>query len=176
MKRSPLPDDSPTSENARALSFAEPFARVSQSPRRSFWPAGLQSLLASFLSVIKGQVRVTGWVNIYRAGYYHRAGKPNSYDRHPGDLYPTRRAALDDIEPAHLYVATVPVSWFENFQPHTNAADSKPVPVASSRRILARERGEFIDGAWIPQSQLDEQRTASLRNDFLQAAYSNPLL
>jgi hypothetical protein len=116
----------------------------------------MSNLLARLICWCTGRALVTGWMNIYRSGFYHRAGKPSMYDRHPGDLYPTRAAAIADIDPAarHLYVCTCRTVWIEDCQPHVNAADSVPVPVATSRRVLARERGEYIDGAWTPASQL----------------------
>jgi hypothetical protein len=171
MNRS-APDISLLWKSPKTLSTSE----FGTSPSRSFWPAGLRDLLANFIRLVSGKARVTGWMNIYRAGFYHRAGKPGVYDRHPGDLYPTREAALADIEPRHLYVGTVSVSWWEDAQPHTNSASSVPVPVATSRRILARERGEFIDGAWTPQSQLDEERLAAARDEVMQLAYLNPMM
>lgn len=40
----------------------------------------------------------TGYVNIYRSGFFHRIGKPGCYDRHPGDIYETQEAAINDVE------------------------------------------------------------------------------
>lgn len=135
----------------------------------------MKHLLADLIAWFSGKTRVTGWMNIYRAGYYHRAGKPNMYDRHPGDCYPTRELAVADIDPPHLYVATVRVTWWEERQPHTNAANSVPVPVAYSRRILARESGEFIDGAWTPASELRERDARSTDSWGTALAYNYPI-
>lgn len=66
---------------------------------------------------------ITGYINIYRSGLYHTPGKPGAYDRHPGDIYATEAAALDDIYPRSHYVATVPVTWVEPTVPYLN-----PVP------------------------------------------------
>lgn len=61
-----------------------------------------------------------GWINIYRSGFFHTAGKPGAYDRHPGDIYATEADARADISPASHYVATVPVSWQEAVVPPVN--------------------------------------------------------
>lgn len=178
MNRSILPGPSHQGEGAHAPPLAEPFAQELSRGflRTSFLPEALRGLLDSILCALTGKVRVTGWMNIYRSGYYHRAGKPNMYDRHPGDLYPTRAAALAEIQPKHLYVSTVPVSWWEDYLPHVNSASSAPVPVVASRRVLARESGEYIDGVWTPQAELDQGRAQKQRERVLELAYSNPIL
>lgn len=110
----------------------------------------LNKLLNLFLAPL-GLCRVVGWQNIYRSGYYHRCGKPTMFDRHPGDLYPTRAAAEADVDPAarHLYVATTKVVWYEESEPHVNSETSVPVPLSESRRKLAREpAGSYCDGVW----------------------------
>lgn len=56
-------------------------------------------------------MRVNAWLNIYRSGYFHTPGKLLAYDRHAGDCYATREAALAAIDPPSHYVATVPVAW-----------------------------------------------------------------
>jgi hypothetical protein len=48
--------------------------------------------------------RITGYINIYRSGLYHTPGKPGAYDRHPGDIYATEAAAIEDIYPHSHYV------------------------------------------------------------------------
>ena len=63
---------------------------------------------------------VLGWMNVYKSGFWHKAGKPTAYDRHAGDIYPTEVAAFDAIEQPQLYVATVPVHWEEPTVPHIN--------------------------------------------------------
>lgn len=67
-----------------------------------------------------------GWLNVYRSGHYHRAGKPGMYDRHPGDIYETKEAALADISPASHYVATVPIEWYDPEPLRVNGPDSTP--------------------------------------------------
>jgi hypothetical protein len=65
-------------------------------------------------------VKVQGWMNIYRSGFFHTPGKPGAYDRHPGDLYATEEAARADIFPRTHYIATVPCEWEEESIPHVN--------------------------------------------------------
>lgn len=82
---------------------------------------------------------MTGFINIYKSGWFHRKGKPNMLDRHPGDIYLTMEAAQQDIDPAAaaLYVGTVPIMWIEPEDALAlNAPDSHPVPLRESRRQL----------------------------------------
>lgn len=79
---------------------------------------------------------VTGWLNVYRSGFFHREGKPDAFNRHAGDLYPTQEAAIRDIEPLSHYVATVPVQWSEPEYPHVNGSHSQPVPLSKTRKRL----------------------------------------
>lgn len=64
--------------------------------------------------------RVSGWLNIYRSGFYHKPGKSGAYDRHPGDIYASEQAARDDIHPRSHYIDTVPVAWREDCVPAVN--------------------------------------------------------
>lgn len=56
-------------------------------------------------------MKITGYINLYRSGWFHRQGKPGAFDLHAGDVYPTLESALRDIEPRTHYLATVPVCW-----------------------------------------------------------------
>lgn len=56
-------------------------------------------------------MQIKGWMNVYRSGHFHKAGKPGAFDRHAGDFYATEEAARADIAPRSHYVATVPISW-----------------------------------------------------------------
>lgn len=105
--------------------------------------------IINFILAGFGLCRVVGWQNVYRSGYYHRCGKPQMYDRHPGDLYATRQAAEADVDPPEYHVATVKVVWYEERQPHVNCANSVPVPIAESRRTLHKHGGEYINGVWL---------------------------
>lgn len=81
-----------------------------------------------------------GFVNIYRSGWFHRKGKPNTLDRHTGDIYDSLEQAIKEINPASHYIATVGISWVdeENVQP--NPPDSVPVPISETRReVLVEE-------------------------------------
>jgi hypothetical protein len=75
-----------------------------------------------------------GWINIYRSGIFHRIGKPGAFDRHPGDIYPTEEAAIQDIEPRSHYITTVPVEWSEEGCVECNPPTSKPTPLSVTRR------------------------------------------
>lgn len=75
-----------------------------------------------------------GFVNIYRAGWFHRKGKPGNLDRHTGDIYDTREEALDHIDPPSHYIATVGISWVDPEDVKPNPPDSVPVPIRESRR------------------------------------------
>lgn len=78
----------------------------------------------------------TGFMNIYRSGHFHRKGKPGMFDRHGGDLYPTREAALADIDRSLSagYVATTDaIVWYEAVQQQANPPSSVPVPMSQTR-------------------------------------------
>jgi hypothetical protein len=64
--------------------------------------------------------KCVGYINIYRSGFFHKAGKLGAYDRHPGDIYATKHAAERDINPWSHYVTTVPVTWEEPSMPPAN--------------------------------------------------------
>jgi hypothetical protein len=84
-------------------------------------------------------IHIHGFCNVYRAGWFHRAGKPLAFDRHAGDLYPTRESAVADISPASHYVDTVPVSWMEPGAVLANPAHSEPIPLSLTRRLALPE-------------------------------------
>lgn len=90
------------------------------------------------------QVANFGFVNIYKSGVFHRRGKPRAYDRHPGDIYPTQKAAEADIDWDAGYVATAPIQWYEDKAVDPNPESSEPIPLAVTRRPynekLARQR------------------------------------
>ncbi len=74
-----------------------------------------------------------GWMNVYRSGWFHREGKPDTLNRHAGDLYTDYDHAIRDIDPVSHYIATVPVQWDEPTVQVENAPDSVPVPLSVSR-------------------------------------------
>lgn len=80
----------------------------------------------------------TLWMNVYRSGWFHREGKPDTLDVHAGDFYETREAAEAAIDPPHHYVATV--SFELTAAPallRANPADSAPLSLSESRRRFA---------------------------------------
>lgn len=78
-----------------------------------------------------------GYINIYRSGWFHRAGKPQCFDRHSGDVYPTYDAAVRAVSPRSHYVCTVPVVWHDAPNLRPNPAHSVPVPLNVTRRAEA---------------------------------------
>lgn len=80
----------------------------------------------------------TSWMNIYAQGYYHRTGKPNTLNAHPGDLYPTREAALADIDPDAPYIATVSFVWDAPEDIQAYPEDSTPVPLSVTRKQFTK--------------------------------------
>lgn len=79
------------------------------------------------------------WMNVYRSGWFHRAGKPSTIDRHAGDFYETREQAMADIDPPSHYITTVPFTYVDPEDVHANAADSTPVPLAVTRAQVDRQ-------------------------------------
>jgi hypothetical protein len=76
----------------------------------------------------------TLWMNVYRAGFYHRAGKPGCTDLHAGDFYTSEESAKQQINPASHYLATVSFQWLGE-PAQENPADSQPVPLSVTRRM-----------------------------------------
>lgn len=83
------------------------------------------------------------FLNVYQSGYYHRLNKPHQYNCHPGDLYPSYEAALNDVDPAaaHLYLGTFEVNIPASLLGDCNGPDSVPVPLSTSRRLLRDPSG-----------------------------------
>jgi hypothetical protein len=77
------------------------------------------------------------WMNVYRSGWFHRKGKPGTVDRHAGDFYESREAAVRDIEPASHYIATVPFMYVDPEDVRENAMDSAPESLSVSRKKFA---------------------------------------
>lgn len=103
--------------------------------------------------------RVTGFINIYTSGFYHSPGKPGAYDRHPGDIYATEGAALDDVHPRSHYVATVPVEWDEVTVPTVNPRLNEDDYIGEvSPRMAVEEFRAMTSGI------LHDAADASLRN------------
>ena len=75
------------------------------------------------------------WINIYRAGHYHRQGKPGHANIHGGDLFTTEALAKEHAERAHGYVATVSVDMPvpEGCTVLVNAEGTEPTPLRETR-------------------------------------------
>ena len=78
----------------------------------------------------------SGWCNLYLQGWYHRAGKAGTMTLHPGDLYPTREAAIADIDPDAPYMTTAFVQWEEvgGYETSVYPEGAQPVNLAKTRR------------------------------------------
>lgn len=75
-----------------------------------------------------------GWINVYQSGHFHRLNKPCCFNRHGGDIYPTREAALKDIEPPSHYVDTVEIEWVDVKDVQPNPSEATPVPLSQTRQ------------------------------------------
>lgn len=83
-----------------------------------------------------GKIMMLGWMNVYRSGVFHRTGKANTADRHPGDFYPTKEAAEADVELRTHYICTCPVEWEDFEVVKANPPDSVPVPLSVTRKLV----------------------------------------
>jgi hypothetical protein len=87
--------------------------------------------------------KIHGFMNVYRSGYFHRSNKPHTCNRHAGDFYLSREAALADIDPPSHYIDTVPISWDDPEVLVCNPSDSKPIPLSQTRlRAVAQTTKE----------------------------------
>jgi hypothetical protein len=75
-----------------------------------------------------------GYMNVYRSGYFHRKGKPNTLDRHAGDFYETYEQATKEINPHSAYIATVEFWWDDPEDIEANPSNSIAVPLSVSRK------------------------------------------
>lgn len=84
----------------------------------------------------------TFYINLYHQGWYHRSHKPGCMNAHPGDMYPTMQAAVNDIDPEAPYIATVSVHVPDQVAEalHTYPEGSVPIPLSASRKAW-QERG-----------------------------------
>lgn len=107
----------------------------------------------------------SGWCNLYLQGWYHRAGKAGTMTLHPGDLYPTKEAALADIDPGAPYMTTAFIQWEEpgGYVTSVYPEGAQPVPLATSRKswelleVAASWRGaaaEVLVGQSNPEAEL----------------------
>lgn len=82
-------------------------------------------------------VTVTGFMNLYQSGFYHRRGKPGDINVHGGDVYLTRKAALDAVDAKAGYMATIQIQYVGHEYPLANPADSTPTPLWITRAKIA---------------------------------------
>lgn len=91
------------------------------------------------------------WMNLYRQGWYHRAGKPGTMNVHPGDLYPSEAAAKADIDHLAPYIDTVSFEVPAGLVPSLAVypQESEPTGLAKTReqwrQIQAGERAALVD-------------------------------
>lgn len=82
------------------------------------------------------------YMNVYRAGYYHRQGKPGCTNIHGADFFTTKASAEAAIEHQHGYLATVsfqmPVP--EGTWVLENPEGSTPDPLSATRNSPAALR------------------------------------
>lgn len=84
----------------------------------------------------------SGYMNIYRSGYFHREGKPGNIDRHGGDVYADKVTAEKHIFPQSHFITTVPIEWDDPEECVVNARDSVPVALHVSRKRLNKPQEE----------------------------------
>lgn len=75
------------------------------------------------------------YMNVYRAGHYHRQGKPLHTNLHGGDLFTTRESALAAVDPDAEYLGTVAtyVNVPEGCTVLENPEGSVPTPLSVTR-------------------------------------------
>lgn len=75
------------------------------------------------------------YMNVYRAGFYHRQGKPGHTNLHAGDFFTSRMAALNAIVPDVGYIDTVAFDMpvLAGCTVTENPPDSVPTPLSVTR-------------------------------------------
>lgn len=104
---------------------------------------------------------VTLYMNLYRAGWFHRANKPGTIDIHPGDFYTDYTKAVSEIDRPELYMGTIPFEYTvpEDTILKVNAADAVAIPLAVSRREHMKkmlEKGVDIRAEMLAANALTE--------------------
>lgn len=77
------------------------------------------------------------YINLYKSGFFHRANKPEQFNVHPGDLYPTAEAAMRDVHPKDLWVGTVPVhvpTELQHVLGTSNPYNAIPIPLEETKQ------------------------------------------
>lgn len=66
-------------------------------------------------------MKIVGYINIYKSGFYHKPGKPGAFDLHPGDIYFDRESCLEQARPkSHVVLVAVPIEFTLESFPHVN--------------------------------------------------------
>lgn len=75
------------------------------------------------------------YMNVYRAGYYHRQGKPGHTNLHAGDFFTSMQSAVDAIEYQKGYITTVEMDMPipEGVTILENPEGSVPTPLSETR-------------------------------------------
>jgi hypothetical protein len=92
--------------------------------------------------------KVTLYMNLYKAGWFHRKGKPGTVDIHPGDFYPNRGKAVAEIDRPELYLGTIPFEYEvpEDSLLVVNDENSVAIPLSvSRRRHVAEMKAKGVD-------------------------------
>lgn len=77
----------------------------------------------------------SGYVNIYRAGKFHRVNKPGTCNVHPGDIYLSVEDAMKNIDDEAGYIGTTTIEWEQSF-PLTRVPDTAvPIPLAQTQQM-----------------------------------------
>lgn len=76
------------------------------------------------------------YINLYLSGFFHRANKPEQFNVHPGDIYPSAEAAMRDVYPQELYIGTVPVhipTELQHVLGQSNPYNAVPIPLEETK-------------------------------------------
>lgn len=95
----------------------------------------------------------TLWMNVYRAGWYHRIGKPGCLDMHSGDFYTSEESARKQINPMSHYLGTISFQWLGP-RMEENPEDSEPISLAVSRKQASEVTEEdYEDEPFMPRAE-----------------------
>lgn len=88
---------------------------------------------------------VTGYMNLYHSGFYHRRNKPDgNVNVHGGDLYLSQADAVDAIEPQAGYITTVVVQYESSVDLVPNGRDLVATPIRESRGLLSEGAAQWL--------------------------------
>lgn len=81
-------------------------------------------------------MKQTLYINLYRAGWWHKQGKPNTTNLHAGDVYTTEALALENADPDKGYVTTAPFEVDFPGAVLANGPQSVPMSLSISRSLF----------------------------------------